>query len=59
MKCPQRVAFYERTGEEGQDRMLECLKEECAWWNQAHRQCDPSGLLQLVMEGKVILEVKE
>uniref|UniRef100_A0A6H1ZXN3 Uncharacterized protein n=1 Tax=viral metagenome TaxID=1070528 RepID=A0A6H1ZXN3_9ZZZZ len=44
MKCPQRI-FVVRCGEEtGTGYMPECLKEECAWWDDMFKCCDPTGL---------------
>lgn len=39
MKCPllMQAAMYMSPAEA--DMMADCLKEECAWWDEAEQQC--------------------
>jgi len=45
MKCPLRI-FVVRCGEEtGTGYMPDCLKEECAWWDEEDYQCELSSFI--------------
>ena len=44
MKCPIRSFSYK--GEYGQDQYedMDCLQEECAWWDKDNSQCGVTTL---------------
>ena len=45
MKCPMTYKLYAYPDEKVTAKGGECLREECAWWSDEHKQCDPTGLL--------------
>ena len=36
MKCPKSFEW---------GQAFECLREDCAWWDEYFQRCDPTGLL--------------
>jgi len=39
MKCPKAIAWQWELGHKPQFSYGECLKEECAWWDDVTEQC--------------------
>jgi len=55
MKCPLMSSGFQEYYEEGQQYNQDCLKEECAWWDEAHECCAMIALNQtFVAVGNVI-----
>ncbi len=44
MKCPFMIANVPLAMKEEEPTIGDCLKEECAWWNENLGTCDPTGL---------------
>lgn len=45
MKCPFRFMGCEIDALKPPETRFLCIQEECAWWSDEHKQCDPTGLL--------------
>jgi len=57
MKCPKLV--HHRPIPAGWEEAFfgDCLKEECAFWNTTLNQCDPTGLIPVLLKIEECLEL--
>jgi len=39
MKCPVRARLFVRGADTHIESTMDCLKEECAWWNSQEEEC--------------------
>ena len=46
MKCPMRIFVVQQGLEVGTGYMPDCLKEQCAWWDQAGNSCAVLSIYQ-------------
>ena len=49
MKCPLIFAVNHSWGAHGDEAGNDCLKEECAFWNPRQVQCDPTGMMDEIV----------
>ena len=45
MKCPLLKGEMNLDDAGVSMEFIDCLKEECAWWSDEQKQCDPTGML--------------
>jgi len=48
MKCPLlSIEPYMRAQGKSEER-VDCIQEQCNWWDKEMKQCDPTGLSQVL-----------
>ena len=48
MKCPLLSVAWGAVAAKEAAWYPECLKENCAWWNEREKGCDPTGLVHIL-----------
>lgn len=48
MKCPLPLVTLVTDSFPPDNLFRDCLEEECAWWDEEQKRCDPTGLAHWV-----------
>ena len=57
MKCPLFTEYQDIESGERRYHMLDCLKEECAWWDKDGNQCSHLAEMKVLVNIESCLEL--